>query len=96
MATALEPIPQYLTPSQVRDSLMTMSRKVVVSEQLRKAVEQAPVSRYAISKATGIDQAVLSKFVRGERKGISMETADALCDYLELTLVPKKPKKKEG
>lgn len=78
------------------DSVMTMSKRVTVSEQLRKAVEQAPVSRYAISKATGVDQAVLSKFVRGERKGLSMETVDALCDYLGLTLVPKKPKKKEG
>jgi DNA-binding Xre family transcriptional regulator len=78
------------------DSVMTMSKRVTVSEQLRRAVEQAPVSRYAISKGTGIDQAVLSKFVRGERKGLSMETVDALCDYLGLRLVPEKPKKKEG
>jgi predicted XRE-type DNA-binding protein len=71
-----------------------MSKKAKVSEQLRMAVEQAPMSRYAISKATNIDQAVLSKFVRGERMGLSMKTVDILCDYLGLKLVPEKPEKK--
>jgi len=73
-----------------------MGKRVKVSEQLRKAVERAPVSRYAIYKATGIDQAVLSKFVRGERMGLSMETVDDLCEYLGLELVAaeKKPEKK--
>lgn len=71
-----------------------MSAREKFSEQLRKAVEQAPMSRYAIHKATGIDQAILSKFVRGERGGLSMETVDKLCDFLGLKLVPEtKPKK---
>lgn len=73
-----------------------MSEKAKLSEQLREAIEQAPVSRYAISKATGIDQAVLSKFVRGERMGLSMETVDALCDYLRLKLVAEKKTEKKG
>lgn len=72
-----------------------MSKKAKFSEQLRKAVEQAPVSRYAIHKATGIDQAVLSKFVHGERM-LSMETVDVLCDYLGLKLVPEKKTEKKG
>ena len=85
-----------MTMRLVLSSITTMSKRAKVSEQLRKAVEQASVSRYAIYKATGIDQAVLSKFVRGERLGLSMETVDALCDYLGLELVPaeKKPEKK--
>lgn len=66
------------------------------SEQLRSAVEQAPMSRYAIHKATGIDQAVLSKFVRGERMGLSMETVDKLCDFLGLKIVPEKTTNKKG
>lgn len=73
-----------------------MSERVRVSEQLRKAVEQAPVSRYAIFKATGIDQSVLSKFVRGERMGLSMETVDVLCDYLGLKLVPESETETKG
>lgn len=72
-----------------------MSKRTKFSEQLRKAVERAPVSRYAIHKATGIDQAVLSKFVRGERTGLSMETVDLLCDYLKLNLVPPKKTREE-
>jgi len=71
-----------------------MSKRPKFSEQLRKAIEQAPVSRYAIHRATGVDQAVLSKFVRGERTGLSMETVDTLCEYLRLTLVSEKPEKK--
>ena len=72
-----------------------MSKKPKFSDQLRRAIETAPVSRYAIHKATGIDQAILSKFVRGERMGLSMETVDALCFYLGLKLVPEtKPEKK--
>ena len=67
-----------------------------IARHVRKAVEQAPVSRYVIHKATGIDQAVLSKFVRGERTGLSMETVDALCDYLGLKLVPEKKPEKNG
>ena len=73
-----------------------MSKKQKFSEQLRRAVEQAPVSRYAIYKATGVDQAVLSKFVRGERTGLSMETVDALCDYLGLNLVSENKPEKKG
>jgi hypothetical protein len=71
-----------------------MSKRAKFSEQLREAVEQAPVSRYAIHKATGIDQAVLSKFVRGERTGLSMESIDLLCEFLRLRLVAEKSKPK--
>ena len=85
-----------MTKRLARSRITTMSKRTKFSEQLRKAIEQAPVSRYAIHKATGIDQAVLSKFVRGERTGLSMETVDALCDYLGLKLVPEKKPEKKG
>ena len=45
-------------------------------------------SEYAIGKATGVSQSVLSRFVNGER-GISLETAAKLCSYLELDLLPR-------
>ena len=78
------------------DRIAKMSKRIPFSDQLRWAIEQAPVSRYAIHKATGIDQAVLSKFVRGERTGLSMETVDALCDYLNLKLVSENKPEKKG
>jgi plasmid maintenance system antidote protein VapI len=63
-----------------------MSKKPsALSDQLRLAIEQSEHSRYAIHKATGIDQAVLSKFVHGER-GVSLDTVDILGEYLGLEI----------
>ena len=56
-----------------------------LSEQLREAIVKADVTRYAISKATGVSQAALSKFVLGQR-GISVEAMDAVGLYLELSI----------
>jgi transcriptional regulator with XRE-family HTH domain len=62
-------------------------KRLKLSEQLRDAVKTCGHTRYAISKATGIDQATLSRFVNGER-GLPMKTLDALADYLELNITP--------
>jgi plasmid maintenance system antidote protein VapI len=59
-----------------------------VSEQLRKAILASGESQYAMAKATGVDQAVLSRFIRGER-GIGSDTFAILCKHLGLTLGPK-------
>jgi plasmid maintenance system antidote protein VapI len=40
---------------------------------------------YAIAKASGVNQSVVNRFVNGER-GISLDTAAKLCDYLDLDL----------
>ena len=74
--------------------IKTMSKKTF-SDELRRAVEQSGMTRYEIYKRTGIDQAVLSKFVHGER-GVSLDTVDTLCECLGLRLVAEgtiKPKK---
>ena len=63
-----------------------------VTEQLRRAVEQSGESRYSISKATGVDKAVLSRFVASGR-GVRSETFDALCEYLGLELRPKRQRR---
>ena len=71
-----------------------MSKKPKFSEQLRRAVETAPVTRYRIAVDTGISEAVLSRFVNS-KVGLSMETVDLVCDYLGLRLVPEtKPQRK--
>jgi transcriptional regulator with XRE-family HTH domain len=41
--------------------------------------------QYAIAQATGVSQSVLNRFINGER-GISLETAAKLCQYLDLDL----------
>lgn len=64
-----------------------------LSEQLRDAIEKAGVSRYEISKATGVSQSTLSKFVLGTRPGISFDAMDRVGEYLGLVIVKKQPKK---
>ncbi|TWU27597.1 helix-turn-helix domain-containing protein [Bythopirellula polymerisocia] len=63
-------------------------KKKPLSEQLRAAILDADCSRYAIFKATGIDQSALSKFVHGERT-LSLNAIDRIAEFLELELVKK-------
>lgn len=60
-------------------------KKTTMSDQLRDAIENCGQSRYAIHKATGIDQGQLSRFMHGEA-GMSLDTVDRLFEYLELEL----------
>ncbi|WP_428308456.1 hypothetical protein [Lacipirellula sp.] len=62
-----------------------------LSSRLRAALRSSPHSRYAISKATGIDQATLSRFVNSadpsKRSGLSLRAIDLLAAQLNLELV---------
>ncbi len=61
-----------------------------VSETLRRALEGCGQTRYAVAKATGISEAVLSRFVHGQPlRGANL---DKLADYLGLELRPKASK----
>lgn len=55
-------------------------------EQIRKAIEDCGQSRYAISKATGIDQAVLSRLMNGQG-AMGFDTLERLTDFLELEII---------
>lgn len=65
---------------------MKMAKPKKLSDQLRAAVLNAPQSRYEISKATGISEGNLSRFVHGAA-GLSLDSLDRLCDYLGLRVV---------
>lgn len=65
-----------------------------LSKQLRDAIVNADATRYEISKATGVSQATLSKFVLGTRPGLSFGAMDAVGEYLGLVIVKKQPKKR--
>lgn len=60
-----------------------------ISEIIRQAVIDSGQSHYAIWQATGVDQAILSRWIAGER-GVNAATLDKLADYLGLTLVKKR------
>ena len=70
-------------------------KKESFSDQLRRTVEQSEYSLNTIGRETGVDKSVLSKFVRGLR-GMSLESVDALVEYLELRLVADDEPKRKG
>lgn len=71
--------------------LTTMShKKTSLTDQLRQLIESAEISRYELWRKTGIDQAVLSKFVN-HKGGLSMESLDKIGELLDLQIT-KRPK----
>ena len=60
-----------------------------LSEQLREVIVKSGVSRYEISKQTGVSQSALSRFVLGHR-GISVKAMDAVGLFLGLSITTKK------
>jgi len=73
-----------------------MGKTPDIQEQLRQAILDADVSRYRLSKMTGINQGILSRFVHRERT-VTLDTAAKLAAGLGLELTPKgKGKKRKG
>jgi hypothetical protein len=56
------------------------------SDQLRRAIEGSPKTRYVICKETGILQSVLSRFMHG-KGGLSVEGIDRICESIGARLV---------
>jgi transcriptional regulator with XRE-family HTH domain len=63
-----------------------MAKKQGFSDSLRAALKSAPESRYQISKATGISQAQLSRFLHG-KCGLTLVNLDLLCAHLGVRVV---------
>ena len=63
-----------------------MSKPKSISDQLRQAVEAAEISRYAISRQTGIAESILSRFVN-HGAGLSLANIDKLGECLGLRIV---------
>ena len=61
-------------------------RRATLNDQMRRAVDESGMSRYAICKATVMDQANMSRFMSGET-GLTLETADRIAKLLNLELV---------
>jgi plasmid maintenance system antidote protein VapI len=66
-----------------------------ITDQVRQAIDDSGLTRYRISKETGIDESALAKFYNGHR-GLSMDALDRLGKYLGLRIVmDRKPKTKD-
>ena len=62
-----------------------MPKKLTLSDQMRKAINAAGVSRYRIAKDLDISEATLSRFMSGDR-GLTLKVLDRLTEYLGLVL----------
>jgi len=57
-----------------------MAKKTSIVDELRRAIRQAEqggLTRYRLAKMTGVEQAVLSKLMRG-MKGLRLDTAERI------------------
>jgi transcriptional regulator with XRE-family HTH domain len=64
--------------------------RVKLSEQVKQAVEESGITRYAICKAIGMHESVMSRFMNG-KGGLQQDSLDALADVLRLDIVAGKP-----
>jgi transcriptional regulator with XRE-family HTH domain len=71
----------------------TKRGKSSFSDTLRLAIRSSAESQYAISKATGIDASLLSRFLLG-KSGLSVANLDRLVEHLGL--VVKLPARRTG
>ncbi len=64
-------------------------------DEMRRRIERSGTSRYAIWKATGIDQGQLCRLMDGTG-GLSVERLEVLADALDLEIVirPKRRRRK--
>ncbi len=60
---------------------------------LRRKIEKATESRYAICKTTGVQEGSISNFMNRKR-GLNIKTADILLDYFGLEIRPKESRKR--
>ena len=61
-----------------------------VSIAVHCRIRDSGQTEYAIAKGSGVNQSVVNRFVNGER-GISLDTAAKLCEYLDLDLRQNSP-----
>jgi len=70
-----------------------MSKMSMICNQLKKAIERDPRSRYRLSKETGIEQSQFSRFMSGKRS-LSIESIEIIAKALGFELTMKKRTKK--
>ena len=63
--------------------------------QIRQAINDCGMSRYAISQITGIDQAALSRFMHGQ-VGLGLDALDRLSECLQLVVTMDRKASKKG
>jgi len=81
-----------LTISQVLVNVGFMSK---VYDELRKAIRASNKTRYRLWQETGIDQALLVRFMAG-KSGLSIESVEKLIEALGLEIIIKPKRAVKG
>lgn len=63
------------------------------SETIKQLIDGCGMTRYEISKLSGVEQSALSRFMSGER-GLTTESIDKLAEALDWKIVANKRKGK--
>lgn len=66
--------------------MATKTKRLLLTDQVRKAIADSGETQYRICQNTGLDKTAIFRFMSGER-GLSMEALNTLGDYLELSIV---------
>ena len=66
-----------------------------ILNELKAGIKASGLSRYRIAQDTGIDESALSRLMSGER-GLSIEWAERVADYLGLEIVIRPKRRKKG
>ncbi len=74
---------------------MVKKRSSQLTDQLRQAIDASGLTRYRIAKETGISESALAQFYNGHR-GLSMESLNALGEFLQLTIKSSRKPDKKG
>lgn len=62
-----------------------MSLSSSLAEEINRVIQSGKQTKYSIAVGSGVDHAVLRRFLTGERD-IKLKTADRLAKYLKLDL----------
>jgi hypothetical protein len=83
----------YLTNSLAQDKIGLMSK---IFDEIRKAIRTSGITRYRLWIETGLDQALLARFMSA-KSGLSVESIEKLVDVLGLEIIiqPKTTKKRK-
>jgi transcriptional regulator with XRE-family HTH domain len=66
-----------------------MKKLPKLSDQLRRAIDEAPISRAEICRGIGMLESTMSRFMHGQ-KGLSQDVIDALGEFLQLEIISHK------
>ena len=64
---------------------LVATRRVKLSDQVRRAVDASGLSRYRISKELGVAESTMSRFMSGQG-GLLLANLDTLADLLDLNI----------